>query len=369
MEKKTINLNGNEIICTNCGAKLQYEAGTENLICEFCGAENKIQIDTEKLQEAHHELDFYSFINNQEDFRDEITLQAVKCTSCGAETSVNENTVIDSCSFCGAALENKSAHEKRLIKPQALLPFNITKKEGNGLFNNWLKKLWWAPKDLKKIARIAEKLQGIYVPYWTYDSETNTNYSGARGEHYYETETYTDSDGKSQSREVQKTRWYNVSGRLSRFFDDILVMASRSLPQKYIDKLEPWDLDKLHPYDPKFMTGFRSEAYQIDLKEGFEIGKKKMENQISQDVKNDIGGDEQKIYKMNVLYSNITFKHLLLPIWISAYRYKDKVYRFMINGRTGKVSGERPYSWIKITLAILAGLAVGGGIYYYTQMQ
>lgn len=364
---KNSNLNENEIICINCGAKLKFAPGTNSLVCEYCGAENKIAVDLSKMTDAHKEFDFNSYLSNATDLDNQISIETIACNSCGAQISMDENTVIDDCSFCGATLENKSANEQRLIKPQALLPFNIKKKQGSDLFRNWLKKLWWAPNDLKKRVRDIDKLQGIYVPYWTYDSQTNSYYTGARGEHYYETESYTDSDGNSRQRQVQKTRWYNVSGRLSRFFNDVLVVASNSLPSKLFDRLAPWDLNALLPYDPKFMTGFRAEAYQIDLKEGFEIAKRKIYNAVRQDVINDIGGDEQRINSLNIDYSAITFKHVLLPIWISAYRYKDKVYRFVVNGRTGKVSGERPYSWVKITLAIITALAVAGGIYYITQ--
>jgi DNA-directed RNA polymerase subunit RPC12/RpoP len=369
MENNTSQLTNSEISCSNCGAKLIFKPGTTSLVCEFCGTENSIQIDLSQQTEAHREIPFMEFLSNKQELSTEYTIQTVACAACGSNTSVNPNVVVDSCSFCGTPFENVQANEVRLIKPQGMLPFNIDAKEGHERFANWINKLWWAPNDLKKYARINEKLQGVYIPYWTYDSDTSTNYSGARGEHYYETETYRDSDGKTQTRQVQKTRWYNVSGRVNRFFDDMLVMASESLPQKYADKLEPWDLNNMIGYDPKFMSGFRSEAYQIDMEKGFEVAKDKMKGVIEQDIRMDIGGDEQRIYTMNTTHSKVTFKHILLPIWISAYRYRDKLYRFMINGRNGKVSGERPYSWIKITLAILAGLAVAGGIYYFSQMQ
>jgi DNA-directed RNA polymerase subunit RPC12/RpoP len=362
-------LTHNEIACKNCGAKLIFKPGTQQLTCEFCGTYNEIQIDYSKVKEAHEERDLVSFLKNKQDVSQEYTIQTIDCKACGAKTSVSANTVSDNCSFCGSPFENVQAHEIRLIKPQALLPFNIQSKEGHESFKKWIDKLWWAPNDLKKYARMSEKLQGVYIPYWTFDADTSSSYSGARGEHYYESESYTDNNGNKQTRQVQKTRWYNVSGRVSRFFDDVLVMASNSLPAKYADNLEPWDLNNLIPYDPKFMSGFRSEAYQVDLEAGLGISKEKMDVVIRQDIRMDIGGDEQRIYTVNTAHKEITFKHILLPIWISAYRYREKVYRFMINGRNGKVSGERPYSWIKITLAVLAGMAAAGAIYYFSEMQ
>ena len=87
-----------------------------------------------------------------------------------------------------------------------------------------------------------------------------------------------------------------------------------------------------------------------------------MDNYITQLIKKDIGGDEQRIYSVNTKYNDITFKHVLLPIWISAYRFKNKVYRFLINGRTGEVQGERPWSVWKIIFFSLSIAAVVTGI-------
>jgi hypothetical protein len=166
---------------------------------------------------------------------------------------------------------------------------------------------------------------------------------------------------------VQHTRWYPASGSVSASFDDVLVCASKSLPHEMIDELEPWDLHELKPYDARYLSGFVTERYKIGLEEGFSISKEKMDGPIREKIRRDIGGDEQQITSVNTTYSEVKFKHLLLPLWISSYRYNDKIYRFVINARTGEVNGDRPWSWIKITLATIAGLAVAGAIYYFTQ--
>ena len=143
------------------------------------------------------------------------------------------------------------------------------------------------------------------------------------------------------------------SGHVDNLFDDVLVVASKSLPREYVEKLEPWELQNLVPFNESYLSGFKTESYQIDLKEGFDDAKIKMDERIRAAVCSDIGGDHQRIHTLNTIYNNITFKHILLPIWISAYQYKEKVYRFLINGLTGEVQGERPYSWIKISLTAL----------------
>ena len=153
-------------------------------------------------------------------------------------------------------------------------------------------------------------------------------------------------------------------------FDDVLVNASKSLPEKLANELEPWDLHELKAFNEQFLTGFVTEQYQIDVKEGFEKAKVRMESVIRGTVNKSIGGDVQQITSLNTTYNDITFKHILLPIWLSAFRYSEKVYRFMINGRTGEVQGERPYSWMKITGAILGGLAViGTAIFLYMKLK
>jgi hypothetical protein len=162
--------------------------------------------------------------------------------------------------------------------------------------------------------------------------------------------------------------WRPVSGHVSQFFDDVLVLASTSLPRKYTEKLEPWDLPNLVEFKEEYLSGFRSESYQINLLNGFDTAKKVMDDKIRISIRRDIGGDHQKINALSTAHSDVKFKHILLPIWISAYRFNNKVYRFMINGRTGEVQGERPWSWVKITLASVSAAAVVGLGYYLWRM-
>jgi len=176
-------------------------------------------------------------------------------------------------------------------------------------------------------------------------------------------------NGKTQhrTRRVRKTRWYNVSGTVWESFNDVLVLASRSLPRKYTAKLEPWDLGNLEVYQDEYLSGFRAESYQVGLDEGFERAREIMDEQIRVLIRRDIGGDEQRISSVNTQHDNVTFKHVLLPIWISAYRYNKQVYRFLVNGRTGELQGERPWSWIKIALTVMAVLAAGTAVVFLIQ--
>jgi hypothetical protein len=152
---------------------------------------------------------------------------------------------------------------------------------------------------------------------------------------------------------------------VARFFDDVLVLASRSLPKRYTDALEPWDLSGLMPYQPEFLAGFRAEAYQVELEAGFTEARAKMDRQIERDVRFDIGGDRQRIHSIDTALSDVTFKHVLLPVWMAAYKYQGKSYRFVVNGQSGRVQGERPWSAWKIAVAVILGLLVAGVIGYF----
>ena len=147
-------------------------------------------------------------------------------------------------------------------------------------------------------------------------------------------------------------------------FDDVLVIASESLPEKYTKKLEPWDLESLVPYKDEYLSGFKAESYTVDLEKGFSSAKKVMDSEIRRSIKYQIGGDDQRIKTSKTQHSNITFKHILLPVWLSAYRYNDTVYRFMVNARTGEVQGERPWSWVKIGVTVATTVSIiGAGVF------
>jgi hypothetical protein len=321
-------------------------------------------VPIEKSEEIIEEIDFEKFLASNEGVKVQQELVTVRCDGCGAHVTLAPNIVSDRCPFCSSILVVKMAVKESQIAPGSILPFGIDSQQAFGEFKKWISKLWFAPNELKRFAIQPETLKGIYIPYWTYDSQTFNTYTGQRGDKYYVNESYTTTENGrtvTKTRSVEKIRWTSVSGQFDQFFDDILVLASYSLPKKYADNLEPWDLKNLVPFNEKFLSGFRTETYQLDLKVGFEHAKQTIDELLRQEIQRRIGGDYQKITSRHSTFSNITFKHILLPIWISAFRYKNKVYRFLINGRTGEVQGERPYSaWkiVRLILLILLGMGL-----------
>lgn len=351
--------------CRNCAAIMRFIPGEDLHKCSHCGHENPIP----KSETDIKELDFRSHLAQLSDGEQTLEQITVKCDGCGAETTTDPNVTADECPFCGSHIVS-TASSSRQIKPRSLLPFEITHKQGKEAFTRWISTLWFAPNRLKQIARREDKLTGMYVPYWTYDSDTTSFYRGSRGEHYWVTKHYTTRvNGKTvrRTRRVRKTRWYPASGTVWGSFNDILILASESLPREYTEKLEPWDLRNLVPYKDEYLSGFRAESYHVDLAEGFGRARLIMDEGIRELVRRDIGGDEQRISSVNTQYDTITFKHILLPVWISAYRYKGDTYRFLINARTGEVQGERPWSWVKIALAAAAVIALIATVVAFSQ--
>jgi LSD1 subclass zinc finger protein len=343
--------------CTNCGANLTYKPGTTSLKCEFCQTENEIP----KIEGNVEEQDFTAFLEQESGSAPKLTVSVVNCHNCGASTSVEPHLQTADCPYCASPLVLAEKKEENLIRPGGILPFKIKREETLKIFQNWLKKLWFAPSKLKHAVNTVDAFKAMYVPYWTFDSFCDCNYSGMRGTYYYVQEPYTTTENGrtvTRTRQVRKTRWTPCSGKVTNDFDDVLVLASKNLPQKDIDSLEPWDLKQNEPFNDAYLSGIITEKYQVTLKDGFNLGKVKMDNVMSGIVRRDIGGDEQRILSMHPRYSKITFKLLLLPLYISAYKFKGKLYNVYVNGRTGKMKGQRPIAWGKVALLVIGIIAV-----------
>ncbi len=339
--------------CKQCGALLNFKIGSDFLECRHCGHENQIITNDEQfieendLHAALMALEKTVPLNSDE--------QTVQCSNCAATFILGAGVHADECSFCGTPVVLGTGH-LRSILPQALLPFSITAHQAKHSYDRWLKSLWFAPGELKKYARDDTPLNGVYIPYWTYDSNTNTSFSGLRGDIYYVQQTVAViENGRRVHRNVSvpKIRWSPVSGHTARHFDDVLIGATRTLPRKLTDWLGPWGLSKLIPYQEEYLSGFQSEIYQVDLDEGFDTARSIMDTTIRSDVRYRIGGDHQQIQRLNTEHNDTTFKHILLPIWTAAFQFRNKTYRFVINGRTGKTKGERPYSVVKIVFTVI----------------
>jgi len=347
--------------CDQCGADLRFDPAEGKLICDHCGNEQPIE-GLGRITHAIRELDFRAALEAQLPEAEIEETRVLQCPNCGAQVEFDADTHAAECPFCATPVVTDTGTHRH-IKPKAVLPFALDERTAKQAMNDWLGRLWFAPNGLQDYARKGRKMQGIYVPYWTFDADTKTAYRGERGTVYYVTKTVT-RDGKRVQVREQRIRWRPKSGRVARFFDDVLVLAARSLPKRFTDALEPWDLAALEPYAPEYLAGFRAEGYTVELTDGFTEARAHMDRVIERDVKFDIGGDRQRIHLLDTTVSDVTFKHILLPVWLAAYKYRGKTYRFVVNGRTGKVQGERPWSAWKIAIAVILGAIAAGAIGY-----
>ncbi len=337
-------------------ARLTFAPGTTALKCPYCGAEQQVARDPDREVNEHSYQQWLAGAQDKPVVQ--LAPHTVTCTGCGARTETDH--ISDLCPFCGAAVVVEQDADL-VIVPEGVLPFGITASKAMDLFQSWVKSRWFAPNSLKTLAA-REALEGTYLPYWTYDSDTHTSYWGQRGDYYYETETYKDAEGEEQTREVRRIRWTSVSGQVQRGFDDVLVSAVKRLPVEKVNKLEPWDLPAAVPYQPEYLAGYQTLRYEVEPPEGLERFQDIAQNQIERDCRDDIGGDQQRVSSMDTHWGSVTFKLLLLPVWLAAYRFDNQVWRVMINARTGEVIGDRPYSWVKIAAAVVAGLLLAAAI-------
>lgn len=349
--------------CSSCGALQTYAPGTDILLCEYCGQETHIDQQEHSL-DSFQELPFREALRRLENTEPGETQFTIQCENCAAEFTFDDNNHAGQCPFCGTAIVVKPGKSRQIL-PKSLVPFKTTQKEAQARFDKWLSSLWFAPGKLKKAGKDNGGLTGVYIPYWTYDSETTTSYSGERGDTYQVPVSMVATENGRRvrrTRMVTKVRWTHASGRVSRFFDDVLVGASKTLPRTITNKLKPWHLGDLTSFNEAYLSGFQSEVYQVRLDDGFNTAVQIMDSIIRNDVRHDIGGDLQRIHHLDTQHHRITYKHILLPIWSSSFSFSGKTYRFVINGQSGKVKGERPYSPWKITLAVAVGLVLLCGL-------
>lgn len=357
--------------CEQCGADLRFQPGATALTCDFCGHSQSVAPAGRDRLAAMGEIDYATAEARRLPDTMIEESRVLSCPNCGAQVEFDPTIHSSECPFCATPVVTDTGIHRH-IKPQAILPFQIAEEEARDALSVWLGRLWFAPNGLKEYARKGRRMQGIYTPFWTFDADTKSHYSGARGDHYYETRSVrvrTQNGTETRQERVRKTRWTNVTGRVARQFDDVVVLASTSLPRTYVDSLQPWHLEQLEAYQPDFLAGFRAEGYTVELDAGHDIARNRMTTIIRGDVRRDIGGDVQRITSVDTKYTDETFKHILLPLWLAAYKFRGKSYRFIVNGQTGEVQGERPWSIAKIAVAIAIAAIVAAGIFYLSEIQ
>lgn len=346
--------------CPSCGGNMLFNPEANDLKCPFCDTEVAI----EHSHSQNIELDYYEALNEKTlHWSDD--KRVFRCENCGAETVLNAHTVADFCSFCGSSHVSLS-NEEAGIRPSLVLPFAVSQKQAEAKFKEWISKRYMAPKKLMSAHQL-DRLTGIYIPYWTYDANTFSQYTVRVGTHYYVpvTRTVTDANGntRTETQMVQKTRWHVENGTYRDSFDDILIQATHQQSAHLLGKVEPFPLTQLVDYKEAYLSGFIAERYAIALDEGWLRAQRRINDSIAASIQMQVRGDVVVILQVDTDYDDITYKHVLLPIWLSSFSFKGKVYPFIVNGQSGRVAGEAPVSWVKVTLLTVFVIAIIGIIY------
>ena len=337
--------------CPQCGGVMDFDPNIGGMACPYCGYEEEIV----KEAASAAELDFEK-AENTDSCDWGAKKKQIICKSCGAETIYDALDVASECPYCGSN-QVMEANDENTLAPGGVIPFAITNEQASANFKQWIGKKFFCPKLAKQSAE-PDAFTGIYLPYWTFDTDTFSRYSGKYG--IEREERYKDSQGNVQTKTV--TDWHRTSGIYKLAIDDELVQGSERHDSAMLKGLEPFETEKNVPYKPEYVAGFAAERYSVGLKAAWEKAKesisRKIKSNVTSKIIQDNHADHAKDVKVATTFNKITYKYLMLPIWCSSFKYQDKVYQFMVNGQTGKVYGKTPISVGKVILVIAIILAI-----------
>ncbi len=334
--------------CKGCGADLEYAPGTFQMKCPYCGSETDIPMEARSAPTEHGIGELLKLPPTVQTLG--TSTKSISCKQCGANSQIPADKVSTTCSFCGSSLIVPREATTNLLKPEGLVPFAFDRNAAHQKFVGWISKGFFRPSALKRNAQI-DNVRSMYVPYFTYDAQAHSIWRGEAGTYYYTTESYM-SGGQRQTRQVQHVRWTFKSGTHDQFYDDELICASKGLAGGLIEKIEPFNTTGPAPYTDQMLAGSEAEEYSIDPRDGWQRAAQQMLAHERQACSRLLGGDTQRNLQVSTNLSGVTFKHLLLPLYISSYQYKGKSWRFMINGQTGKIVGDRPLDWLKVLAVV-----------------
>lgn len=345
-EKEPIYVDEYDAKCPSCSASIKFDPSTGKLKCPYCHYEEEIAKPELDASQFAQELNFYEALERG-NFNWGEEKKIVICDACGAESIYDALEIANVCPYCGSNHVMEAAAENSLA-PNGICPFEITREQADANFQKWIKGRWFAPNEAKRNAK-ADAFHGVYLPYWTFDAKTASQYRAQYGIN----RIVTDKEGKTHI----ETDWYFTSGFYQEFIDDYLVRATKRYDNQLLEKVEPFDTNRSLAFKKEYLSGYIAERYSIGLEDSWKIAQKgihdHLEEQITDKIMRRHNADHVRGLHFSTTYSNITFKYVMLPIWVSSFRYKDKTYQFLVNGQTGKVGGQSPVSAIKVTITVL----------------
>lgn len=286
-----------------------------------------------------------------------------RCETCGAEVATDPTQRSYVCPFCDSTyVVELPATQTGRQQPEFVIGFALTLEEAQEKFKTWLGgNDWYRPGDLKSGA-VMDKMKGIYLPFWSFSMRADSTWQASIGEHWYRTETYTTTDAKgnttTHTRQVQETEWYPLAGKHHRYYSGYLVSGSKGLPQDQALRVQPYQLPALKRYAAWYLAGWFAEEYSVAREQALQISQQEFYRREQGNIGAFLPGDTHRSLSVNTNFSQVNSDLCLLPIYIASYKYQDKIYRFLLNGQTGRMAGDKPVSWQRIAILVAVIIAI-----------
>lgn len=317
--------------CPGCGSNMRFDIESGNLLCKHCGT-NKEFNNTEKVERRAMCADIMKTHKNWTDGT------VFRCTNCGAKEVISKKDISKKCAFCGSgAVVNTK--DLAGIQPDSVIPFRVTKNTAVDNFKRWKKKRWFAPKTFKSQDNNAV-MNPLYSPCWSFSASTQSMYQGQLGR----TVTRTNSRGQTTT----SIRWFRVGGMIHQNYLDYFVQSGDRISNATFSRLKPFNLSQVQVYRTEFLAGIVAEHYSRNLETCFA----QFSGFVKKDLRNRVmmryAAQHCSFLDVQTQYNDRKFNYVLLPLYISHYDYKGKLYNFYINGQSGKIVGSHPKSKAKI---------------------
>jgi DNA-directed RNA polymerase subunit RPC12/RpoP len=343
--------------CPQCGANTRYDIAAGGVACEYCGYIQPAAGTTRQAPVGRRaqEFEFTLETLSQAEQGWGMDRRELVCDNCGASLTLPESFITVTCPFCASNKVNVRSVSTEQLRPRFLVPFKIQPEEIRRRAQVWLGKGWFHPAELSTSA-VVERLNGVYLPFWTFGATIAASWKAEVGHPHQE--SYYDSGSKSwKTRTVIKWRWED--GQVKVKIDDLVVTGSSRLSHLILERLRPFNLNELVAYAPDYLAGWQAQAYDVTLPQAWEQAKTSMRETSKKACYTDINSAHVRNFSMTGDFGEETWRYILLPVYLTAYRFENKVYQVMANGQTAVVAGQKPVAWWKVWLAIAALLLPG----------
>jgi DNA-directed RNA polymerase subunit RPC12/RpoP len=341
--------------CPNCGATVAYDVSAGGVACEYCGYVAPIHAIHVGKTARENEFTLDTVTRSELGWGEK--RQELHCDSCGAALSIPYGALTHTCAYCGSNEVNVTVSLDEDPRPRFLIPFKVTPEQSKKRVREWLGKGWLHPDDLAT-GTIINRLSGIYLPFWTFDTKVDTHWRAQVG--HEKTERYYDvNDGRWKTRTRIEWRW--EEGQVPLTIDDFLVsgITPARISQRLLQQLYPYQMRDLVTYEPDFLAGWQAQAYEVTLTDAWKTGKTEIREKARNACYQDIASPHVRNFSMSADFQDESWRYILLPIYLAAYRSGEDTFQVLVNGQTGEVAGQKPVAWWKVWLVIAVLLSPG----------